>query len=334
MQILVIGGTGFIGTHAVRLLVEHGHDVAVLHRGRTASRLPASVHSIVGDRNALAELRAELVRLAPDVVLDVVPYTEAHARSLVEAMRGIAGRVVALSSGDVYRNYDGFRGQSTAPPDPTPLMEGAPLRTSRYPYRGYGLPQRWADDYDKLLVEEVVMRAPDLPGTILRLPAVYGPGDPQHRLRSYLQRMDDGRPAIVLGEAHAEWRWTRGYVENVAAAIARAVTDERTAGHIYNVGGAEVLTERAWVEQIATAAGWPGDVVAVPETALRDPFDYRYHLATNTRRLRDELGYTDSVSLPEALRRTIAWSRTQPTDGGIRASYAAEDAVLKAIGLR
>ena len=63
-----------------------------------------------------------------------------------------------------------------------------------------------------------------LPGTVLRLPTVYGPGDYQHRLFEYLKRMDDGRPAIPLGEGVASWRWTHGYVEDVALAVVLAVT--------------------------------------------------------------------------------------------------------------
>lgn len=54
--------------------------------------------------------------------------------------------------------------------------------------------------------------------------------------------MDGGRPATLLDEALANWDWTRGYVENIAAAIALVVTDERSTGCIYNVGEGEVLT--------------------------------------------------------------------------------------------
>jgi hypothetical protein len=39
---------------------------------------------------------------------------------------------------------------------------------------------------------------------------------------TYIKRMDDGRPAILLDEAYARWRWARGYVENIAHAIALA----------------------------------------------------------------------------------------------------------------
>ena len=80
------------------------------------------------------------------------------------------------------------------------------------------------------------MGAPDLLGTVLRLPAVYGPGDYQHRLFAYVKRMDDWRPAVLLGEGMASWRWTHGYVEDMASAIALAVTDERAAERVYNVG--------------------------------------------------------------------------------------------------
>ncbi|MFM9735660.1 NAD-dependent epimerase/dehydratase family protein, partial [Streptomyces niveiscabiei] len=91
------------------------------------------------------------------------------------------------------------------------------------------------------------------PGTVLRLPMVYGPGDRQHRLWSYLKRMDDRRPAILMGATQARWRTTRGYVENVAAAIALAVTDDRAAGRIYNVAELDAPEEAEWAQQIAVA---------------------------------------------------------------------------------
>ena len=86
------------------------------------------------------------------------------------------------------------------------------------------------------------MSEPELPGTILRFPMVYGPCDRQHRTFEYLKRMDDGRPVILLDEGQAEWRWTKGYVENLALAVVLAVTDERAAGRIYHVGERETLT--------------------------------------------------------------------------------------------
>src|SRR4030095_8679707 len=138
---------------------------------------------------------------------------------------------------------------------------------------------------------------------------VYGPGDPKHRLRSYLQRMMDHEASIPLDEGQAGWRWTRGYVENVAAAMAGAVAGPRSSGRVYNVGDEPTFTEAEWVERIGAVAGWKGDVVRVPREDLSDdfrqPFDWRYHLWTDTKAIRSELGYVQPVPIDEALRRTV-----------------------------
>jgi nucleoside-diphosphate-sugar epimerase len=56
MRVLAIGATGFIGPHVVRRLLRRGHDVAVLHRGRTSAGLPDGVQHVRGDRSALGDV--------------------------------------------------------------------------------------------------------------------------------------------------------------------------------------------------------------------------------------------------------------------------------------
>ena len=313
MRVLAIGATGFLGPPVVSRLVEQGHDVAILHRSKTTARLPNDVRHISGDRDTLHESRADIESFAPDLVLDVIPYTEQQARQLDSVCRGRTSRIVALSSADVYRNYDGLRGIATDAPDPGPLEEDAPCRRTRYPYRGADVDFKYAREYDKILVEQVLQNNSELPSTVLRLPAVYGPADRQHRLRPYLQQMLDGRPSIQMEPEQANWRWTRAFVVNAAAAIALATTDARSAGRIYNVGEEPTLTERQWVEAIGRAAGWKGEVVIVPRENAPDhskeALDWRYSLWTDTRRIRRELGYAEPVPLSEALERTVEWER-------------------------
>src|SRR5579864_1279230 len=160
------------------------------------------------------------------------------------------------------------------------------------------------------------MSDPNLPGTVLRLPMVYGPGDYQHRMFAYLKRMDDGRPAILLDEAEARWKWTHGYVENVAAAIALAVTDERAAGRIYNVGEPFTFSMAEWIAKIGEAAGWQGKVVTVSHGRLPEPLRWDINaeqdIVVDSSRIRRELGYKEPVDIDEAIRRTVVWERANP----------------------
>jgi nucleoside-diphosphate-sugar epimerase len=236
---------------------------------------------------------------------------------------------------DVYAAYGRFRRSEAGEPEQTPFDEDAPLRSNLYPYREYA---QSSDDlvfnYDKILVERVVMNDSRLPGTVLRLPKVYGFGDNQHRAFEYVKRMDDGRPVILLEEGKAQWRWTRGYMENIAAAIVLAVTNDRAASRIYNVGEADALTEADWVQSIGRVAGWSGEVLAVPRDVLpkhlADDYDYRHNLAADTSRIREELGYSEQVLREEALKQTVAWERDCPPKNidAEKFDYAAEEGAV------
>jgi nucleoside-diphosphate-sugar epimerase len=269
----------------------------------------------------------------------MIPYNMQDAQTLIDTFEDIAQRVVAISSGDVYRAYGRVIGIELGPADPVPLTEDAPLRERLYPYkdrRPAGQEYEWMATYDKILVERTVMNHPRLPGTILRLPMVYGPGDPQHRLFEYLKRMDDGRPAILVGEDLASWLWSRGYVEHVAEAIVLAVTNPRAIGRIYNVGDEPTLTIAEWIQEIGNAAGWHGSIVPVPSErlpeSLRTHINTSQHLVFDTTRIRRELGYQEHFRLYEMLKHTITWQRANPPSyiDPELFDYAAEDAILKA----
>jgi nucleoside-diphosphate-sugar epimerase len=315
MRILIIGGTNFIGPPVVRQLVDRGHEVAVFHRGRTRSDLPDSVPHLIGDRHRLTEHRDAFRRFGPEVVVDMIAYTQPDAQGLVDTFRGLARRIVLISSGDVYRAYGRLLGTEPGPIEPTPLAEDAPLRSVLFPYRAQAQgPDDFLYDYDKIPVERIVLADPELPGTVLRLPMTYGPGDPFRRCSPYLKRMDDGRPAIRLDAGLARWKTPRGYVENVAAAIALAVEDDRATGRVYNVSEPLPYSEADWVRKIAEVTGWTGEVAKVPEGRIPVPYHFEQDLDTDSRRIREELGYREVVTLNEALERAIAWERANPPE--------------------
>jgi nucleoside-diphosphate-sugar epimerase len=341
MHILVIGGTNFIGPFVVRSLSEQEHEVTVFHRGQTRTELPHGVKEILGERRPLATVAVELQRISPDVVLDMFPCTENDALEVMNIFTGVAQRVVAISSQDVYHAFGRVNGKESGPVDHRPITEESALRQNLYPYRvetprDQADPNRWQDDYDKILVERIVMGDANLPGTILRLPMVYGPGDYKHRLFSYLKRMDENRPAILSDEAEAQWRWTHGYVENVADAIALAIINERAAGRIYNIGEPFTFTMAEWVTKIGQAAGWKGRVVTVPHGRLPEPLSVGINadqdIVVDSSRIRRELGYRERIDIEEALKRTVAWERTHPLQeiDLKEFDYKAEDVFLHA----
>jgi len=336
MRIVAIGGSGFIGSRLVERLAPE-HEVAVLHRGSHNPAMPASVRQITGDRDRLAEHAAGFRRWAPDVVIDMISGDERQARAVLDAFAGIAGRLVVASSMDVYRTYEISLGLAPGPPAPVPLDEESPLRTTRYPYRNRpagSVPFDWiTPEYDKILVEQAVRSRPELRATILRLPMVYGPGDPLHRFHAFLKRMDDGRPVILIEETWARWQGPMGYVEDVAAAIALAVTNEAAAGRTYNVAEAGALSWAAWALAVAEAAGWHGRIVSLPldrtPQHLLPGFHAEQHWTADSSRIRRELGYRETMPRDEALARTVAWERAHPAPFDPAAfDYEAEDRAL------
>ncbi|HEX7251646.1 MAG TPA: NAD-dependent epimerase/dehydratase family protein, partial [Thermoanaerobaculia bacterium] len=313
LRVILVGGTGFIGPHVAERLSHLGHSVTVYHRGDHEPRLPFGVrhvHSPLAARPVVG-FPEELTAHACDVVVAMHLVGERDARALADAFRGVARRVVALSSGDVYRAYGLVRGTETGLPDPSPLTEESALRTKLYPYRG-GRPGPYdPEKYEKILAEREIARHAGLPATVLRLPVVYGPGDDQHRFFATLKRFDDRRRAFLLEERLAAWRWTHGYVENVAHAIVLAIGSEEAAGKIYNVGERSTPSVAERVGRIAVAAGWQGTIVTQEASKLPPylvvPLHFEQEIVYDTSRIRRELGYEEPVSEAEALRRTIEW---------------------------
>ncbi len=287
MNIVVIGGTRFIGARVVRQLVDRGHAVTVYHRGLHEANLPARVRHV---RRAeagmpICNFSDELLAPEPDVVIHMTAMGEADAVAAMKFFREHTARMLWISSGDVYLAYGRFTRTEPGPVETGLLTEESPLRTVLYPYRDPGKsPHDIANVYEKILVERVALSETELPGTVMRLPKVYG-------------AEDNADLATVYGfRNHPQWRWTHGYVENVAAAIVLAALQPAAVGRIYNVG--EVHTPTI-AERLAR----------LPESSMpvnTDPkFNFEQDIAYDTTRIRKEVGYAEVVNEEEALSRTV-----------------------------
>jgi len=111
-----------------------------------------------------------LKRFAPDVVIDLVISSGSQAEELMNIFRGVARRVVMLSSIDVYRAVGISHGTETGPLQELPLTEESELRRTLHPYPAESMQLlhkvfAWVtDDYDKIPAEHTVMNDRELPG--------------------------------------------------------------------------------------------------------------------------------------------------------------------------
>ncbi len=226
------------------------------------------------------ELQAE----PPDVVIHMIAMGKIDVQAIVQAFAGKSSRLVVASSGDVYRAYGRFTGLEPGPVESGLLTEDSPLRSVLYPYRSQSFPgKEWMREYEKILVERTILSGSELQGTVLRLPKVYGPGTNADLRTVYGSRN------------HPQWRWTHGYVENVAAAIVLRATHPAAGGRIYNVGEEYTPTVQEWLRELPPS----------PLPTEESPFHYEYEIAYDTSRIWRELGYQEPVSYAEGLRRTL-----------------------------
>jgi 2'-hydroxyisoflavone reductase len=100
MDVLVLGGTSFVGRWIVERLLERGHRPTLFNRGRTGTDLFPGVERLVGDRTTGDY--SVLTGRSWDAVVDVTGYIPRHVAELLTALGDHRGRYVFLSTGLVY----------------------------------------------------------------------------------------------------------------------------------------------------------------------------------------------------------------------------------------
>jgi nucleoside-diphosphate-sugar epimerase len=314
MNVMVLGATGFIGPPLVRRLLSQGHAVVAV------SRIPgpgeAGATPLALDRSDARAVARAVEAHGTEAVIDLWAMTLAGTAPLLDALAGRVGRYVLASSGDIYRQYGAIQRLEPEPEPRAALAEDAPLRTRLYPYRAEPRrkaddPAAWMDDYDKIPVERAATERAGLPAVIVRLPMIYGPGDRHGRFAWAVGPMRAKAPAIELDRDWAAWRTSYGFVDDVAAGLALAATHP-AAGGVYNLGPESAPDHLAWADRFAAALDWLGEVRTVARTAVAEPLrsqlsalDLTLPLATDTSRIRAELGYREVTDPQAALQRTI-----------------------------
>ena len=189
MQILVLGGTQFVGRHIVEVLLRAGHFVSILNRGISNDPLPIPVERLRGDRDrGVAGLDA-LSGRTWDVCVDVCGYTAMQVRSSVERLCPKVGRYVFVSAVSVYGN-----------PASGPVYETHPLVSAA----DEGVSEVTGETYGPLKVtcERIVQDRFSERCTLLRPQVIAGPYDPLDRFSYWVRRAAQGGEMLAPGNGH------------------------------------------------------------------------------------------------------------------------------------
>jgi len=99
VRLLLLGGTRFLGRHAVDEALARGHEVTIFTRGRTPNPWGTRVTALVGDRDPrTAPGLAALDARSFDAAIDTSGYVPRVVRASVEALQGRVSRYVFVSS--------------------------------------------------------------------------------------------------------------------------------------------------------------------------------------------------------------------------------------------
>ncbi|MEL7108903.1 MAG: NAD-dependent epimerase/dehydratase family protein [Pseudomonadota bacterium] len=321
MRTLVLGSGGMIGDAVAASLVESGHDVVCASR----SAEPDLSNGVIyrrANRNDPDQILQLVNTLGIKVVIDIIAYDADSTESLLHSLEGKIDQYVLLSSCDVYRNYGLLHRLELGTPDLNPLMEDSPLRSRLFPYRLAKArtsddPQKWLDDYDKIPVESSVRKF-EGNWTVLRLPMVFGPGDPQQRFHWAIAPMLSGSETIEVPSAWLNWTTTYGYIQNVASAISASAGNAPFKNSTFNIVDIEPKSHREWLNKIASEIGWRGQVLETesqdhPIAVATASLDLNVPLIVSGRALSDRTGYEPKRTQHRALIETISACRERAT---------------------
>jgi nucleoside-diphosphate-sugar epimerase len=162
-RVVIIGGTGHVGTYLVPRLVAAGFEVVCVSRRERAPYQPHGAWKFVRaapisreDEEKAGTFGRKIAELAPDIVIDMICFTEASARHLVDALRGRVRHF--LHCGTIWVH---------GPSVEVPTTEMQPRR----PFGDYGIQKAQIESY---LID--VARRDGFPATIIHPGHIVGPG--------------------------------------------------------------------------------------------------------------------------------------------------------------
>jgi 2'-hydroxyisoflavone reductase len=240
LDILILGGTGFIGPHEINYARSRGHNITMFNRGKTAPDMFPDVEALIGDRNDQLD---SLKGRDWDAVIDNSGFFPRHARLSAELLHGHVGQYMFVSSISAYADSLSIEDDEFSAA--YGVMED-PIDESEYIYGPTYGPR-------KALCEQEITRVFGDKAINVRPGIITGIGDPTERLRHWLRRMQAGNEILVPGMEDLPVQYIDA--TDLCGWMVRMLEDGSGSGPYNAVGAEEPYRARPLLEGLRDATG-------------------------------------------------------------------------------
>ena len=318
MNILIIGGTRFVGRHLVDSALARGHQITLFNRGKSNPDLFPDIETVIGDREHDI---AKLSERNWDAVIDTCGYVPRIVRESAVGLERSVGRYIFISSISAYAD---FKKVGINESDPSGKMDDESVE------------EITGETYGplKVLCENTVLDLYGDRGLIVRPGLIVGPNDPTDRFTYWPVRIAKG--GDVLAPEKPEVPVQIIDVRDLSEFIIKLI--EEGASGIYNATGPDhELTLGAMLEtckQVSRSDAniqW-GSVEFLEQNKVQEWSDMPVWVPDNEENQGfSRIDISKSVNaglkfrpLEDTVRDTLAWVNTRPTDHEWRAGLKSE----------
>jgi nucleoside-diphosphate-sugar epimerase len=303
MNILIIGGTRFVGDSMARQLLAKGHAVTVLNRGRTADTLPDTVERLRADVYQPEQLAAAVSGRTFDAIVHMVAQGGDPTRAALEVLLDKTGHYLQCGSTGVYAPLKYCPADENHPTDP-PVEFGG-----------------FAAKVESDVVAFAMCAEAGVPCTVIRPSNICGAGDVPldvwgARSPAFFQRILDGQVVSIPNDGQALLQPV--HKDDVAQPFVLAL-DNPCGNRLYNVSCDYAVTLNYYAEIIGDVLGRAPVVEHVPmeellakypDPAKLSPGGLKFacvHMCFRLDKIQNELGYRSQWPPEASLEQSLQW---------------------------